>query len=99
MAYLNGPSLNYDPTMQYNQANLGWDDIGDVAGQVLHGLGDNAEAKGINALAVANLNQAQADAIRMRAENMKSITKTIALVLLVAVVSFAIVALVSKFTK
>lgn len=99
MAYLSGPTMTYDPTIQYNQPNLGWSDIGDVAGQILHGIGDNAEAKGQNALATAEINAALAESIRSRAENNKQITRTVALILLVAVVSVAVVALVSNFYK
>ena len=91
---------NYNP-MEGQGFNIGdfGNALGDTLQNAVENIGSNFDANSVNALAIANLNKAQADAIRSNAENRRQITKSIFTVLIVAVIAVTIVVLANKFIK
>lgn len=71
--------------------------IGNTATSVVDSFGQTLDANAINSLAIANLNKAQADAIRSNAENRRQITKSIFTILIVAILVVGTIAIVGKF--
>lgn len=74
-------------------------DIGDTLDSAVKGFGSNFDANALNAVAIANLNKAQADAIKSNAENKKQITKYIFTILIISILAVVAVTIASKFWK
>lgn len=87
----------------YPVQNFSLQEFGNAVGDTVTGFLENAsstlDANAINNLAIANLNKAQADAIRSNAENKKQITRAIFIVLIVAIIAVAGVSIAKKFIK
>lgn len=92
------PANTYGNRQNFNGMEF-LETIGDTAQDFIEGVGTNFDANAMNAVAMANLNQAQADAIKSNAENKRQITKSIFVVLIVAIIGLVIVSLASKFWK
>lgn len=73
--------------------------VGDTIQSGFENIGSTFDANAINSVAIANLNQAQADAIRTNAENKRQITKSIFTILIVAIIAVSIVSVIQKFWK
>jgi hypothetical protein len=87
----------YQPQNQgFSWSELG-ETIGDTATSVIGGFGANTDANAINALAIANLNKAQADAIKSNAENRRQITRNIFMLLVIAIIAIVAVSIATKF--
>ncbi len=91
---------NYDPMagQGFNIGEFGAA-IGDTLQSAVENVGGNFDANTANALAIANLNKAQADAIRSNAENRRQMTKNIFTFLVICVIALTVVVLAKKFIK
>ena len=96
------PQLDFDPSMN-NAQGFAFGDFVESVGDTLQSGVDNfkanLDANAINSLAIANLNKAQADAIKRNAENRRQITRSIFIVLIVSIIAITVVALAKKFWK
>lgn len=86
-----------------DQNSLSWQDFGESIGNtVIDGidfLGANLDANAANSAAIANLNQAQADAIRQREDNRKYMIKMAFTLAIVAILAIVAVKVGAKFIK
>jgi hypothetical protein len=98
---LGGSDATYMPMDGGQNQGISFNDFLDTLGnsvdQVISGFGTTTDANAINALAIANLNKAKADAVKSNAENQKQITKSIFIVLIVAILVVGAVAVIGKF--
>lgn len=83
--------------MPEQSQNFQWDEFGNTFGNtvqdIIGGFGDTTSANAASSLAVANVNQAKADAIRTTAASNAQLMKYVGIAILVLVVGLVVVPL------